>query len=137
MSENLLMTLVCAHCSHSYRSYQTTASWAKAEASTAEIAREEELNAKKMNIAAHIAADAASKRSPGTTESSSQTSAAIDQLERDASSKTNEAVRQGQRDVQDVQAAGAEYINSAIETVKTYLPTGIIGTEDSTTTKDK
>jgi len=42
MSENLLMTLVCAHCSHSYRSYQTTASWAKAEASTAEIAREEE-----------------------------------------------------------------------------------------------
>jgi hypothetical protein len=48
----------------------------------------------------------------------SQTSAAVDQLERDASLKTEEAVRQGRQDVRDMQAAGAEYLHSTIETAK-------------------
>jgi len=87
------------------------------------------------NKAAHDAANAALKHSVGTTERGSQTSEAIDRLERDSSLKTQEAVNEGKRDVQGVQAAGASYLNSAIETAKNYLPASITGATDTTTTK--
>jgi len=108
--------------------YQTTASWAQEEASRPEHAKEVEINARLESIAAHDAADAASKHLAGSEpEKTSQTSAAVDQFERNASRKTNEAVKEGQRDVQEVQAASADYIHGVVETVKGYLPTGIVG----------
>jgi len=55
---------------------------------------------------------------PGTTDKTSQTSQAFDQLERDASLKTQGAVDEGKRDVQEATAIGGSYLGAAIDTVK-------------------
>ena len=56
--------------------------------------------------------------SPGTTDKTSQTSQAIDNLERDASLKTQGAVDEGKRDVQEAVSVGGSYLGAAIDTVK-------------------
>lgn len=56
--------------------------------------------------------------SPGTTDKTTQTSQAIDNLERDASLKTQGAVDEGKRDVQEAVAVGGSYLGAAIDTVK-------------------
>jgi len=111
----------------SNEAWETTAQWAKAEASTPELSDEVERNARREAEAAKNAADAALHFSPGTTDGTTQTSQAFDQLERDASLKTQGAVNEGKRDVQEAAAIGGSYLGTAIDTVKSYLPSNITG----------
>jgi len=108
--------------------WETTAQWAKVEASTLELSNEVDKNARREAEAAKQAADAALNFSPGTTDKTSQTSRAFDQLERDASLKTQGAVDEGKKDVQEAAAIGSSYLDSAVNTVKSYLPSSITGT---------
>jgi len=107
--------------------WETTAQWAKAEASTLELSDEVDKNARREAEAAKQAADAALNFTPGTTDKTSQTSQAFDQLERDASLKTQGAVDEGKRDVQEATAVGGSYLGAAIDTVKSYLPSSVSG----------
>jgi len=129
----------------SNEAWETTAQWAKAEASTIELSDEVEKNARGEADAAKRAADAALVRphslpifiirhrlninpldvvvlnqhfSPGTTHKTSQTSQAFDQLEHDASLKTQGAVDEGKRDVHEAAAVGRSYLGTTIDTVK-------------------
>jgi len=111
----------------SNEAWETTAQWAKAEASTLEISDEVERNARREAEAAKQAAAAAPHFTPGTTDKTSQTSQAFDNLERDASSKTQGAVDEGKRDFQEATAIGGSYLGTAINTVKSYLPSSITG----------
>jgi len=111
----------------SNETWETTAQWAKAEASTLELSNEVEKSARREAEAAKRAADAALHFSPGTTDKTSQTSQAFDQLERDASLKTQSAVNEGKRDVEAATVVGGSYLGTAIDTVKSYLPSNITG----------
>jgi hypothetical protein len=111
----------------SNESWGTTAQWAKAEASTRELSDEVERNARREAEAAKQAADAALHFTPGTTDKTSQTSQAFDQLERDASLKTKEAVKEGERDIKEAVAVGGSYLEAAIDIVKSYLPSSLTG----------
>lgn len=122
----------------SNEAWETTAQWAKAEASTLELSDEVEKNARREAEAAKQAADAAHVRplhtlslyiwligflggqffSPGTTDKTSQVSQAFDNLERDVSLKTQGAVNEGKRDVQEATNIGGSYLGTAIDTVK-------------------
>jgi len=113
----------------SKEAWETTAQWASAEASTRELSDEVEKNARREAEAAKQAADAAHHFTPGTTDKTSQTSQAFDNLERDASLKTQGAVDEGKRDVQEAVATGGTYLGTAIDTVKSYLPSSVTGTE--------
>ncbi|KAF9648493.1 hypothetical protein BDM02DRAFT_3115252 [Thelephora ganbajun] len=106
----------------SNEAWETTAQWAKAEASTLELSNEVERNARKEAEVVKQAADAALHFSPRTTDKTSQT---FDNLERDASLRTQEAVDEGRRDVQEAVAIGSSYLGAAIDTVKSYLPSSI------------
>lgn len=65
--------------------------------------------------------------SPGTTDKTSQTSQAFDQLERDASLKTQGAVDEGKRDVHEAAVVGGSYLGAAIDTVKVvFYPTSLL-----------
>lgn len=129
----------------SNEAWETTAQWAKAEASTRELSDEVDKNARREADAAKRAADAALVRprfphqvvvwilnlvirlfwdqhfTPGTTDKTSQTSQAFDKLEHDASLKTQEAVDEGKRDVHEAAAIGSSYLGTAIDTVKVRL----------------
>jgi len=59
--------------------------------------------------------------SPGATDKTTQTSQAFDKLERDASLKTQGAVNEGKRDVQEATAIGGSYLGAAIDTVKVSI----------------
>lgn len=111
----------------SNEAWETTAQWAKAEASTRELSEEVERNARKELEAAKHAADAAPNFSPGATDKTTQTSEAFDKFERDASLKTQGAVDEGKRDVQEAVTVGGSYLGAAIDTVKSYLPSSITG----------
>jgi len=111
----------------SKETWETTAQWAKAEASTLELSDEVEVNARREAEAAKHAAAAALHFTPGTTDKTSQTSQAFDNLERDASLKTQGAVNEGKRDVQEAVAVGGTYLGAAIDTVKSYLPSNLTG----------
>jgi len=121
----------------SNETYETTAQ-SEASTSTPELAGE---NAQQENIAAHHEIierlSGGGPHSTDTQTKASKTSVAVDQLEREASRKTEEAVREGQRDVREMQAAGAEYLSSAIEIAKGYLPTSVVGGGDTTRDKDE
>jgi len=111
----------------SNEAWETTAQWAKAEASTRELSDQVERNARREAEAAKQAADAALHFTPGTTDKTSQVSQAIDDLERDASLKTQGAVNEGKRDVQEAVAVGGSYLGTAIDVVKSYLPSNLTG----------
>jgi len=113
----------------SNETWETTAQWASAEASTRELSGEVEKNARREAEAAKQAADAARHFTPGTTDQTSQTSQAFDNLERDASLKTQRAVDEGKRDVQEAVATGGTYLGTAIDTAKSYLPSSVTGSE--------
>jgi len=121
----------------SNEAWETTAQWAKAEASTLEISDEVEKNARREAEAAKHAADAAVHFTPGTTDKTSQTSQAFDKLEHDASLKTQGAVDEGKRDVQEATAIGGSYLGAAIDTVKSYLPSSVTGASGTGPSSEK
>ncbi|OBZ79514.1 hypothetical protein A0H81_01190 [Grifola frondosa] len=100
--------------------FDTSASWAAAEASDAKLTKEVEQNASQLhNVAEDAAATAQYKESVP----------AVDHLERGLSHKTNVAASEGQYDVESAKATVGGYVeqakniaNSAFATAQSYLP---------------
>jgi len=93
--------------------FETSAAWAEAEASNAKLATQVEQNAHQLHNAAEDAATKAQYKSPTT---------AVDNLEHGLSEKTDEAVAEGQGNVQGYVAQAKNLANSAITTAQSYLP---------------
>ncbi|THH33118.1 hypothetical protein EUX98_g1059 [Antrodiella citrinella] len=104
--------------------FETSAAWAEAEASNAKLATQVEQNAHQLHNAAEDAATTAQYKSPA---------AAVNNLEHGLSDKTEEAVAEGQDNVQDYVARAKSLANSAISTAQSYLPAGttVAGTAGS------
>ncbi|KAF7303236.1 hypothetical protein MKEN_01287500 [Mycena kentingensis (nom. inval.)] len=105
---------------------QTTAAQAQAEAKTATIAREVEINAEHAKDVAENAAFVAQSHGPDLT---GQTP--TDRLQTEASIKTGQAVDQGKETVAQAQAAGAGYVqqakdmaSSAMASAQSTIPPG-------------
>ncbi|GLB35912.1 hypothetical protein LshimejAT787_0302000 [Lyophyllum shimeji] len=116
---------------------ETTVAEAEVEAPTREIVREIEANAERAHDAAHDAADVAQMKGPSLTGTQSSP---LDQLQREARQKTNEAVAEGHHDVEAAKATGAGYVEqakdlaaSAISTARSYLPPSVGGQASSMT----
>jgi len=95
--------------------FETSAAWATAEASSAEIAQEVDQNASQLQNAAQDAAQHAPYKEPAAV-------AAVDQLEAGLSNKTNAAASQGQADVGGYVEQAKNLANSAYQTAQQYLP---------------
>ncbi|KAG6874031.1 hypothetical protein C0993_000876, partial [Termitomyces sp. T159_Od127] len=99
---------------------ETTAAEAQLEAPTPKIAREIEENAEHVHEVAKDAAGVARHKGPALTGTKAS---AVDQLQQEASAKTNAASAEGRHDVEAIKAAGASYVEQAKEVVDTAIST--------------